>query len=73
MWQIKPRKHGLGRRNHRVARYPFSKMIINDFFEDSVEFAMAIRASATKANRRLTPRKFSVKILNDKVICIRVA
>lgn len=74
MLQIKPKRHLLGRRkNFRVPRYPFSKMIVNDYFEDDSSYETTIRASATRANRNLAPRRFSVTILNNRVVCTRVA
>jgi hypothetical protein len=74
MWQIKPRKHEVDRpaKNSRVKRYPFEKMIVTDFFEVRPTFKDAAYRAALKANDRLAPRRFSVTIVNDKVVCTRV-
>jgi hypothetical protein len=73
MWQIKPRNHEIYRKhNHRVNRYPFSKMIVNDYFEDKEGFLEAIRNAALSANKRLHPREFWVKLVDGKVRCTRV-
>lgn len=74
MWQMTPKKHPVGRRaDFRVPRYPFRKMIVNDYFEDDASYESTIRVSATRANRVLSPKRFSVNILDNKVRCTRVA
>jgi hypothetical protein len=73
MFQIKPKKHDLWRRrNFRVYEYPFSKMIVQDYFEDNPGFLDAVKGAASRANKRLAPRRFSVTIVNNRVLCTRV-
>lgn len=72
MWKPKPRKHDVYRKhNHRVNRYPFANMLVNDYFEDHIGYEGTIRKAAWLAGKRFAPRKFSVKVFNNKVICMR--
>lgn len=68
---IAPRKHSYLRRNLR-ASYPFYKMLKGDYFEDDIEFEDRVRSAASHANKKYPSRYFSVKIIDDKLICVRM-
>lgn len=59
---IKPRKHTLSRTPAGRVRYPFRRMIINDYFVlESWNMALAVRSALKSLYRRKPDVKFTVR------------
>lgn len=59
---IKPRRHGLSLTPAGRTRYPFKKMIINDFFViESLSSVTLVRSAIQSFHRRYPERGFTVR------------